>query len=125
MEGRWLRTPVYLDDYARFWFHEGTMSGPRAYVCEPGGLTPALLNRFAREAGAYVALDRPGLQLDMNGDFASVHCLRPGTYSFRMPYPCRVRNLKTGLPEEVSDGVVTLRLTAGETCRFRLFPAAR
>ena len=97
----------------------------RAYVCEPGGLTPALLNRFAREAGAYVALDRPGLQLDMNGDFASVHCLRPGTYSFRMPYPCRVRNLKTGLPEEVSDGVVTLRLTAGETCRFRLFPAAR
>ena len=42
MEGRWLRTPVYLDDYARFWFHEGTMSGPRAYVCWPAW---ALLER--------------------------------------------------------------------------------
>ena len=35
MEGRWLRDRRYISDYSRFWFSEGTMSGPRAYVCWP------------------------------------------------------------------------------------------
>ena len=35
LEGRWLRTPAYLDDYLRFMVTEGTVSGPRAYACAP------------------------------------------------------------------------------------------
>ncbi|MCQ2390721.1 MAG: LamG domain-containing protein [Kiritimatiellae bacterium] len=92
----------------------------RIYVAEAGGLTPALINRFAREAGCYAPVDGTGLQVDMNGDFVSVHCLRPGTYSFRLPFACRVMNLKTYAYEPVVSGALTLTLTAGETCRFRL-----
>lgn len=92
----------------------------RVYVCEPGGFTPALFNRFAREAGAYVALDRPGVQLNMNGDFISLHCLRGGKYSFRLPFDCDVMNMRTGKQERVSGNRMLLEMTAGQTCRFRL-----
>ena len=94
----------------------------RVYVCEPSGLTPLLMNRLARESGAYVAVARDGLQVDMNGDFVSVHCLLPGTYEFRMPFAARLVNLCSGACEPVIDGVVKMALTAGETCRFRLEP---
>ena len=57
--------------------------------------------------------------VDMNGNFASIHCLRPGRYDFRLPFPCRVVNLKSGAEEQVVDGAVPLVLTAGETCWFR------
>ena len=90
----------------------------RIFVGEAGGITPDLFNRFAREAGAYVGT-RPGVQLDMNGDFVSIHCLRPGRYNFRLPFPCRVVNLKSGMEEQVVNGVVPLVLTAGETCWLR------
>ena len=42
--------------------------------------------RSARQvhAGGYIPA-RYGLQVDMNGDFASVHCLVPGFYEFRSP----------------------------------------
>ena len=90
------------------------------YVCEPSGLTPGLFNRLAREALAYVAVAKPGLQLNMNGDFVSVHCLCPGTYDFTLPFDAAVTNLRTGLPERTENRRMSLTLTAGETCRFSL-----
>lgn len=92
----------------------------RVYVCEPGGLTPELMNVLARESGAFAATDRSGLQIEMNGDFLSVHCLRPGRYDLRLPRACRVRNLKSGLEEPQVGGALSVELTAGETCRFGL-----
>lgn len=92
----------------------------RVYVCEPGGLTPGLLNRIARESGAYAAVDRSGLQINMNGNFISIHCLQPGHYEFKLPFACRVINMKNGQPENVKDNTLTLNLTAGESCRFAL-----
>ena len=91
----------------------------RIYAGEACGITPELFNRFAREAGAYVGT-RAGVQLDMNGNFVSIHCLRPGRYDFRLPFPCRVVNLKSGADEKGTAGVVSLDLTAGETCWFQL-----
>lgn len=68
------------------------------YVCDPGGLTPALLNALVRQSGGYVAA-RPGLQVDTNGRFFSLHCLQSGRYDLRLP-----------------DGrTVPLDLVAGET----------
>ena len=90
----------------------------RIFVGAAGGITPALFNRFAHEAGAYVGL-QPGVQLDMNGDFASLHCLRPGRYHLRLPYPCRVVNMKSGAEEKTDEDGLPLELTAGETCWFR------
>ena len=92
----------------------------RVYVCEPGGLSPGLFNRLARESGAYVPVTGGGLEVDMDGDFVSIHALRNGEWDFTLPFPCRVVNAKTGQDEQVSGGRVHLSLTAGETCWFRL-----
>ena len=90
----------------------------RVYVCEPCGLTPGLMNRLARGAGAYAAGAGGGLQINMNGDFISVHCLRPGAYDFCLPFDCQVLNLKTRAFEKPEGRILTLNLTAGETCQF-------
>lgn len=86
----------------------------RIYVAPQGGITAELFAHWSGESGAYVPA-RPGVQVDMNGDFASIHCLRPGCYDFKLPFPCRVRNLKSGELEKASGNVVKLELSAGET----------
>ena len=91
----------------------------RIYVGEPCGPSASLFNLFAREAGAYVPHAGTGLQVDLNGDFASVHALAAGTYEFRLPRRCRAVNLKSGLEERQKDGRIVLELTAGETCWLR------
>lgn len=93
-------------------------AGVKTFVVQEGGYTAEFLNRFAAEAGAYVAA-RPGLQVDMNGDFLSVHCIVPGRYDFKLPFHCRVVNVKDGKDEPVKNGSFPLNLTAGETCWFR------
>ena len=93
--------------------------GAAVHVTKPGGFSAQFFHDFTEKAGGYAAT-RPGAQMDMNGDFASVHCLVPGKYDFRLPFPCRVVNLRNGCDADVSHGVVPLELTAGETCWFRL-----
>lgn len=46
--------------------------------------TPRGFRAAVERAGGYIPA-RHGLQVDMNGDFASVHCLVPGFYEFRSP----------------------------------------
>lgn len=92
----------------------------RIYCCEPSGVSPQAFLAFAREAKSYVPVSETGLQVDMNGDFVSVHALRNGQWTFTLPHPCKVVNLKSGKEEPVQSGTVDLRLTAGETCWFRL-----
>lgn len=60
-------------------------------------LTPGAFNALARKARAYVPT-REGLQVDMNGDFLSVHCIVPGHYDFKLP--------KGKLPLDLSAGEV-------------------
>lgn len=95
-------------------------NGVAVHVTQPGGFSPQAFHDLVVRAGGYAAT-RPGVQVDMNGDFASVHCLVPGTYDFRLPFGCRVRNLASGGDEMVMDGAVRLELTAGETCWFRIY----
>ena len=92
----------------------------RVYVAAAGGLTPGLLNRIARESGAFYVVDSADLQVDMNGNFMSVHCLRPGRYTLHLPFPARVENLKSHKAEKVTGQSFEVNLTAGETCRFLL-----
>ena len=90
-------------------------------VGQAAGLTPRFFNRLVREAGGYVPVAGGGkLQVDMNGDFVSVVALDNGHYDFRLPFPCRVVNLKTGKPVATSDGILPLDLTAGETRWYSL-----
>lgn len=83
--------------------------------------TSTEINAEAKAAGAYVPLPPARVQVDMNGDFISLHCIVPGSYEFKLPRKCEVINLKSGRkePVKVSD-FLPLDLTAGETCWFSL-----
>ena len=54
------------------------------YVATPQGLSDDLLNRIARESGAYVA-GPAGHYLCLSGEFASLHALRTGSYTLTLP----------------------------------------
>ncbi len=74
------------------------------------------LHGKAMAAGAFVAC-RPGvLEVDMNGNFMSVHCLVPGTHMVNLPFAACVTNLKDG-SRTIGDHL-ELTMTAGETRWF-------
>ena len=95
--------------------------GVKTFVAPPVGYSSSEFHDFVVNAGGYAAM-RPGVaQVDMNGDFASVHCIVPGRYDFRLPFPAKVVNVRSGLEECVENGVLPLVMSAGETCWFRLY----
>jgi hypothetical protein len=69
-----------------------------------------------------VPFDRSGVQVDMNGNFISLHCIVPGDYVFRLPFPAKVVNLKTGREARTERGgtMLPLNLVAGETRWYAL-----
>jgi hypothetical protein len=87
-------------------------------ISEPGGLTPALFNSFVKSCGGYVPAGA-GLQVDMNGNFLSVHCLKTGSYRFMLPFRADAKNLKTGETHSSADALA-LGMTGGETVWFSL-----
>jgi hypothetical protein len=101
---------------------EGQVGGGRLVALgEAGGVTPALFNRLAREAGSYVPVAGGGLlQVDMNGDFISIHALKTGRYDFSLPFPCKVVNIKTGREVLAPGNSIPLNLVAGETRWYSL-----
>ncbi len=54
------------------------------YIAAPQALESQLLHNIARQAGAFVGGDA-GQQLHMNGNFASLHGLKNGRYTLRLP----------------------------------------
>ena len=95
-------------------------TGKNVVFTEAGGISAGAFNKFAREAGAYAALPPDVAQVDMGGDFVSIHALADFEENFRLPFPCRIVNLKNGKEEQTQDGVMPLKMTAGETCHFVL-----
>ena len=89
------------------------------YVAECGGLSPQYFNRLVRESGGYAPVDRPGVVVEMNADFLSVHCTIPGRYGFRLPFRADVENLKTHARTASGATHLDLDLTAGETRWYR------
>ena len=73
------------------------------------------LHGIALAADAYVPSEKYGLQVDMNGNFVSVHALLPGEYLLRFPYPAEVINLKNGHRRKMRGGVLRVSVFAGET----------
>ena len=107
--------------FERSFFANGGRMMFREDLCRA---TAESFNRFAREAGAYVPIDRSGLQVDMNGNFISLHCIIPGHYDFRLPYSAKVVNLKTGreVPTLAHGLVISVDMQAGETRWYALRP---
>ena len=81
-------------------------------------IKPVEFNARARAAGAYVPVEPNALEVDMYGDFLSVHALRDGTFDFKLPFPCKVRNVKSGQFEDVSGDTFKITVEAGQTCWF-------
>ncbi|MGD0113838.1 MAG: hypothetical protein ABSD48_18430, partial [Armatimonadota bacterium] len=67
-----------------------------------------VMHRIAEQAGAFVAAP-PGQQLDMSGEFASIHGLRYADYTLRLP-PGRSRIVDPFTDAILSDGVREYRL---------------
>ncbi|MDD4098560.1 MAG: beta-galactosidase, partial [Lentisphaeria bacterium] len=65
------------------------------YSAQVGGLDAELLANIAGTAGAY-ALTRPGLVVDMNGHFLSLHAFAGGAYRLRLPRRARVFDVASG-----------------------------
>ena len=112
---------LHPDDRQKALMEKLSALGVKTFVAPEAGYSPAFFNGFVKDAGGYVAM-RPGVaQVDMNGDFVSVHCLVPGRHDFRLPFPAKVVNVKSGREEKAADGTLTLEMSAGETCWFRLY----
>ena len=90
------------------------------YHAVPAGMSPEFFNHIVREAGGYAPVGPHCLQVNMNGDFISVHALATGKYDFRLPFACRVVNVKSGTEEKTVNGILKLDMTAGQTCWFLL-----
>ena len=95
-------------------------AGVKTLVERADGIRAQEFNAFARGAGAFVAAD-PGTEVDMNGDFLSLHALTPGRRHIRLPFPARVVNVRSGLEEPAGPDGFDADMSAGETCWFRLF----
>jgi hypothetical protein len=85
------------------------------YVAAFGGFSPDYFRKLALECDAYVPFDKTGLQVDMNGNFISVHCLKAGMYNFRLPFRASLVNLKTKKLVGSSLLEKTMEFSAGET----------
>jgi hypothetical protein len=80
-----LKVHARYDDDAKIAIAERLVGKGRILaIGDCAGLTPSFFNRQVRSAGGYVPAGF-GLQVDMNADFASVHCLRTGRYEFHTP----------------------------------------
>ena len=90
------------------------------YVAAYGGLTPDYFRHLVEESGGYVPSAKAGLQIDMNGDFMSVHCLKAGSYDVRLPYGAMAVNLKDGRMADAAAGSLRMDLEACETRWYRL-----
>ena len=110
----------YRDDGAVATAERSFPGWKSVYVAECGGLSPQYFNRLVRESGGYAPVDRPGLVVEMNADFLSVHCTIPGRYEFRLPFKADVVNLKTHAPAASGATRLTMDLTAGETRWYRI-----
>ncbi len=94
--------------------------GKLVYISVPGGLSAEYFNQLVRTSGGYVTVDRSGLQVDMNGNFMSVHCVVPGKYKLRLKYTANVNNLKDHSPVPVKNREFELNAEAGATYWFEI-----
>ena len=82
---------------------------PTAWIC-----------RMVRDAGGYLPVPECSATVDMNGDFISLHALHDREFDFRLPFDCRILNLKSGREEPVAGGSFRVKLAAGETAWFKI-----
>ncbi len=85
------------------------------YVASLAGISAELLNNAAIEAKAYT-LSKPGFaQMAMNGSFISLHALKTGTITLKLPRRCKVVDAFTSRELCRDSNQVKLTMNAGES----------
>lgn len=119
------RSGVPYDCYLAADFEDDPLLAARyKVVFRYDGETPVLstseIKRRVVAAGAYHPVPVATVEVDMNGEFLSVHAIWDCRPDFILPFRCRVVNLKTGREEGTVDGKLPLDMKRGQTCWFRL-----
>ena len=124
LKGKSSFTPVarYVKDQLPSAIERRYGNGRLVVLGEPAGLSPVFFNKLVVDAGGYVPVKGGGkLQVDMNAGFVSVHALDAVDADFKLPFSCRVLNVKNGREEIVANGAFRLLMEAGQTSWFKLF----
>jgi len=85
------------------------------YIGSPDGLSAGLMHNLAKAHKCFTAVDKPGLELAMRGNFISAHALRGGAYTLRFPEKGKIVDAVTEKVLAENADSVTLALEAGET----------
>ncbi len=92
------------------------------YCAAPGGLAPELLRNIALAAGVFVTADKPGLVIDMNDYFLSIHCVRGGKYRLNLPRTSEVTDILSGETVSAGTDLFEQEFTAQKTYWYSLKP---
>lgn len=84
-------------------------------LAAPNSLGGDLLNNIAKQAGAFVC-GEAGQSVFMNGNFISIHCMKSGPFTIKLP-PDRSKVMEPFTGRELSKGspTYTLDMLAGKT----------
>jgi len=91
------------------------------YAGYPGAISTRLFYNIAKNAGAYT-LTKPGVGMDMNGNFISLHGIKSGQYELRLPRQCR--KVLNPFSEEIiatNTDTVKVNISAGESLWLLLY----
>lgn len=91
------------------------------YFAMPAGLDPTTVNALARDAGAFCA-SKPGLLVNMNSNFLSVHVLEAGVYDIQLPKSTIARKFFADTHDSESN-VLHLTSQPGESLWYQLIPS--
>ena len=114
-----------LEDFERDPSLAGRYKAVFRYDRDTPVLSTTEIRRRVGEAGGYMPVPAATVEVDMNGDFLSVHAIWDCKTDFVLPFDCRVVNLKSGREEKVVGGKLPLEMKRGETCWFGLSARSR
>jgi hypothetical protein len=81
-------------------------------IGQAAGIDPLFFNSIAQQAGAFVA-SKPGLIINMNSNFISIHAIKSGIYTINLPQKAnKVINLFNGHIEEKNSSSFVLNAKA-------------
>ena len=111
---------VFTADNAPAIVEKTFRQGKVIYIAAYSALSAGYFHQIVASNGGYTAVDRGGMQVDMNGNFISAHCVIPGKYTFNLPFDAEVVNLKNNQLMAVSEEKFTINAEAGTTYWFEI-----
>ena len=84
------------------------------FICDAGGLTPDFFRCIVAESGGFAPAP-VGVQVNMSGNFISLHAARNARFDFPLPFDCAVTDLRSGRPVPTNGRELPLDLKVGDS----------